>query len=121
MPPGVSNLETLLPMLYSEGVRRGRITIERLVDVLATTPARIAGLAAKGEIARGKDADLVLFDPNETRVVRAAELHSASDYDPYEGWTVTGWPRHVLLRGATAYDGAIRDVRGRFVPRAATG
>ena len=121
VPPGVSNLETLLPMLYSEGVRGGRLTVERLVDVLATTPARIAGLAGQGEIARGKDADLVLFDPNDTRVVRAADLHSASDYDPYEGWTVTGWPRRVLLRGATAYDGEIRGVRGRFVPRAVTG
>ena len=108
IPPGVSNLETLLPMLHSEGVRRGRITIERLVDVLATTPARLAGLATKGEIAVGKDADLVLFDPARTRTVRAAELHSACDYDPYEGWEVTGWPRLVLLRGEVAYDGEVR-------------
>ena len=119
IPPGVSNLETLLPMLYSEGVRKGRITVERLVDVLATTPARIAGLPAKGEIAVGKDADIVLFDPAHTRTVRARELHSASDYDPYEGWVVTGWPKIVLLRGAVAYDGEIRATpgAGRFVPR----
>jgi len=119
IPPGVSNLETMLPMLYSEGVRKGRITIERLVDVLATTPARIAGLAAKGEIAVGKDADVVLFDPERTRTVRAGELHSACDYDPYEGWSVTGWPKIVLLRGAVAYDGEIRATpgTGRFVPR----
>ena len=119
IPPGVSNLETMLPMLYSEGVRKGRISVERLVDVLATTPARIAGLAAKGEIAVGKDADVVLFDPERTRTVRAGELHSACDYDPYEGWSVTGWPKIVLLRGAVAYDGEIRATpgTGRFVPR----
>lgn len=123
IPPGVSNLETLLPMLYSEGVGRGRITVERLVDVLATTPARLAGLATKGEVAPGKDADLVLFDPARTRTVRASELHSACDYDPYEGWEVTGWPRIVLLRGEIAYDGEIRarPGQGRAVPRGAIG
>ena len=119
IPPGVSNLETMLPMLYSEGVRKDRLTIERLVDLLATTPARIAGLGSKGDIAPGKDADLVLLDPARTRPVRAAEMHSASDYDPYEGWEVTGWPRVVLLRGQVAYDGKIRAStrNGRFVPR----
>lgn len=121
IPPGVSNLETLLPMLYSEGVRKERITIERLVEVLATGPARIAGLASKGEIAVGRDADLVLFDPERTRTVRASEMHSASDYDPYEGWIVTGWPKRVLLRGAVVYDGEIRATpgTGRLVPRSA--
>ena len=119
IPPGVSNLETLLPMLYSEGVTKQRITVERLVDLLATSPARIAGMRTKGEIAIGKDADLVLFDPRVTRTVRASELHSACDYDPYEGWSVTGWPRAVYLRGALAYDGEIRahPGSGRFVPR----
>ena len=119
IPPGVSNLETLLPMLYSEGVRKKRITVERLVDLLATTPARIAGLRTKGQIAVGKDADLVLFDPERTRTITASEMHSAADYDPYEGWEVTGWPRVVLLRGELAYDGAIRAMpgSGRFTVR----
>jgi dihydropyrimidinase len=103
VPPGVANLETLLPMLYSEGVRRGRLTLERMVDVLATMPARIAGLRGKGEIAVGSDADIVIFDPGLTRTIRASEMHSACDYDPYEGWEVTGWPTLTLLRGKTAY------------------
>jgi len=113
IPPGVSNLETLLPMLYSEGVRKERLTIERLVDVLATRPARIAGMTTKGEIAAGMDADLVLLDPTATRIIHASEMHSACDYDPYEGWEVTGWPRTVLLRGEVAYDkGEIRAAAG---------
>jgi dihydropyrimidinase len=70
----------------------------------------------------GKDADLVLFDPEHTRTVTARELHSAADYDPYEGWVVTGWPRSVLLRGELAYDGAIRALpgSGRFARREPT-
>jgi len=123
VPPGVANLETLLPMLYSEGVRRGRLTVERMVDVLATAPARIAGLRGKGEIAVGNDADMVIFDPDLTRTIRASEMHSASDYDPYHGWEVTGWPTHTLLRGQTAYaDGEIlaRPGQGRLVLRHAT-
>lgn len=122
VPPGVANLETLLPMLYSEGVRRGRLTLERMVDVLATAPARIAGLRGKGEIAVGNDADVVIFDPEKTRTIRASELHSACDYDPYEGWKATGWPALTLLRGQTAYaDGEIlaKGATGRLIRREA--
>ncbi|HEV8229964.1 MAG TPA: amidohydrolase family protein [Candidatus Limnocylindria bacterium] len=120
IPPGVANLETLLPMLYSEGVRRGRLSLERMVDVLATAPARIAGLAPrKGAIAVGADADIVVFDPARSRTIRASEMHSACDYDPYEGSEVTGWPELVIRRGEIAYDGEIRarPGSGRFVPR----
>jgi dihydropyrimidinase len=123
VPPGVANLETLLPMLFSEGVRRGRLTVERMVGVLATSPARIAGLRAKGDIAIGRDADIVIFDPELTRTIHATEMHSASDYDPYEGWVVTGWPVVTLLRGEIAYaEGEIlaRPGQGRLVVRQAT-
>jgi dihydropyrimidinase len=122
IPPGVSNLETLLPMLYSEGVRKRRISLSRLVDVLATAPARIAGMyPRKGVIAVGSDADVVVFDPNTRRTIRAADLHSACDYDPYEGWDVTGWPEVVISRGDTVFErgDVIGDPgRGRLVPRA---
>ena len=122
IPPGVSNLETLLPMLYSEGVAKGRLTLSRLVEVLAAAPARIAGMyPRKGALAVGSDADVVVFDPGARRVVRAAELHSACDYDPYEGWDVTGWPEVVLSRGDVVFErGTVvgRPGRGRLVPRA---
>jgi dihydropyrimidinase len=122
VPPGVANVETLRPMLYSEGVRRGRLTVERMVDMLATAPARIAGLRGKGEIAIGNDADIVIFDPEHTRTIRASEMHSACDYDPYEGWEVTGWPALTLLRGETAYaNGEIlaKPGAGRLIRRGA--
>ena len=122
IPPGVSNLETLLPMLYSEGVRKGRLTLARLVEVLATAPARIAGMyPRKGVLAVGSDADIVIFDPNARRTIRAADLHSACDYDPYEGWDVRGWPEVVMTRGEVAFErGDLRATagRGRFVSRA---
>src|SRR3989454_549844 len=120
-----ARLETLLPMLYSEGVRRGRLTLARLVEVLATAPARIAGLhPRKGVLAPGSDADVVVFDPNARRTIRSSEMHSACDYDPYEGWDVTGWPEVVLSRGEVVFErGTVtaRPGRGRFVPRARYG
>jgi len=123
IPPGVSNLETLLPMLFSEGVRKKRIRLSRLVEVLATAPARIAGMyPRKGALAVGSDADVVIFDPEAHRTVHATDLHSACDYDPYEGWAVTGWPEVVLSRGEIVFDhGDIRarPGRGSFVPRSA--
>src|SRR5207237_8293528 len=71
IPPGVANIETLLPMLYSEGVRKGRLTLARLVEVLATGPARIAGMyPRKGVLAVGSDADIVISDPNDCRTIR---------------------------------------------------
>ena len=110
-------------MLFSEGVRKGRLTLARLVEVLATAPARIAGVyPRKGVLAVGSDADIVIFDPNARRTIRAVDLHSACDYDPYEGWDVTGWPEVVVMRGEVAYErGNMRAKpgRGRFVPRSA--
>jgi dihydropyrimidinase len=122
IPPGVSNLETMLPMLFSEGVVKGRLTLRRLVEVLSSSPARIAGMyPRKGALAVGSDADVVVFDANARRAIRASELHSACDYDPYEGWEVTGWPEVVVSRGAVVYErGALtaKSGRGRLVSRA---
>ena len=108
---GGPGIETLLAIVYSEGVQRGRITIERMVDLLSTTPARLFGLNNKGAIEVGKDADIVLFDPQERQTITQPELHHSSDYTPYEGMAAAGLVRSVLVRG----EYVIRD--GRFVGR----
>jgi dihydropyrimidinase len=108
---GAPGIETLLTIVYSEGVQRGRISVERMVDLLSTTPARLFGLNSKGSVEAGKDADIVLFDPQERRTITEAELHHTSDYTPYEGMAASGIVRTVLVRGSFV----IRD--GRFVGR----
>jgi len=118
---GAPGIETLLTLLYSEGVARGRLTLERLVDLLATTPARRFGLASKGAVEVGRDADFVLFDPTSRRTIRADDLHHTSDYTPYEGLEVTGAVRHVFVRGKPVIEaGAFVGTRGagQFVERA---
>ena len=96
---GAPGIETLLAVVYGTGVAKGRITLERMVDLLSTTPARLFGLASKGSVEAGKDADLVLFDPTAQRTLRADELHHTSDYTPYEGMAVSGAVRDVFVRG----------------------
>jgi dihydropyrimidinase len=118
---GAPGIETLLSVVYAEGVGRGRITVERMVDLLATTPARIFGLPTKGAIEVGRDADLVLYDPAGDRTIRQADLHHTSDFTPYEGLEVPGRVRTVLLRGDPVIrDGAFVGSRGsgRFLERA---
>ena len=96
-----------------------------MVKVLSTTPARLFGLApAKGTLAPGSDADLVLFDPAERRVVRAAELETPVDWSPYEGMELTGWPVATLARGeVVARNGksVATPGRGRLVKRQTSG
>ena len=117
---GAPGIETLLAIAHGLGVSRGRLSLERLVDVLSTTPARLFGLSRKGAIEVGRDADLVLFDPRARRTIRAADLHHTSDYTPYEGLEVAGVVRSVFVRGrAVIRDGAFVGQRGygRFVER----
>jgi dihydropyrimidinase len=117
---GAPGIETLLAVIYSEGVAKGRITLERMVDLLATTPARRFGLARKGALEVGRDADIVLFDPATRRTIRAVDLHHTSDYTPYEGFEVAGAIRSVFVRGrAVVRDGSFVGQRGfgQFVER----
>ncbi|MGA7872475.1 MAG: amidohydrolase family protein, partial [Candidatus Binatus sp.] len=121
MPPGMSNLETLVPMLYSEGVATGRISISRWVDLTATNAAKIFGIyPRKGAIVEGADADLVVFDPHRRVVISSREMHSRSDYDPFEGFEVTGWPKMTISRGAPIVTDRKVDApagRGEFIAR----
>ena len=122
VPNGVPSLELRLPILFSEGVRRGRITLERFVALTATNPARIYGLAPrKGTIAVGADADLAVWDPNRVAVVRRDLLHDRMDYTPFEGMPLTGWPVTTMSRGEIVWhDGQVRGIagRGRLLRRA---
>jgi dihydropyrimidinase len=120
---GAPGIETLLSVVYAEGVATGRITVEQLIDRLSTTPARLFGMPAKGAIEVGRDADLVLYDPAGDQHVRQADLHHTSDFTPYEGMTVPGSVRDVFVRGRPVIrNGALVAPRGsgRFLERALT-
>ena len=101
IPNGIPGVETRLPILFSEGVTKGRISLETFAALTATRHAEIYGLDRKGSIAIGKDADIVLWDPALTRKITQDDLHHGSDYTPWEGFEVTGWPVRTILRGQT--------------------
>lgn len=119
IPCGLPGVETLLPILYSEGRTRG-FEPERLAGLSAEAPARIFGLSPrKGRIAVGTDADLVLYDPERAWTISAAGLHRASDVSPYEGLAVRGAIVSTLVRGRSVWaDGEFVGVPGwgQFVP-----
>jgi len=100
IPFGMPGTETMLPLLYSEGVVKGRISLPRLVQVLCENPAKRFGLwPRKGALAVGSDADLVILDPEVEWTITAGELHAVSDYTSFEGWKVRGKPVASFLRG----------------------
>ncbi|MDO8688403.1 MAG: dihydropyrimidinase [Dehalococcoidia bacterium] len=121
IPMGLAGMETRIPILYSEGVARGRITINRMAELTATGPARVFGLyPRKGIIAPGSDADLVLLDPSIRKKIRIVDLHQPNDYTVYEGRDVEGYPVMTILRGEVIVEQGQpveTKARGRFVPR----
>ena len=103
--PGVSDLQFMLPMYFSEGVGKRELPLSRFVETTSTNPARIFGLyPKKGAIRAGSDADVVLWDPGRAGVVSAEADLSKSDYSVYEGWAVTGWPVMTIRRGEVVYE-----------------
>ena len=107
---GAPGIETLTSVVYSEGVARGRLSRERMVEVLSANPARLFGLGSKGALEPGHDADLVIWDPEARRTLHQRDLHHTSDFTPFEGLALTGAPVRVLSRGGEPR-------RGRFVER----
>lgn len=125
IPNGAPGVELRLMLLYDGGVRAGRISLNRFVQLTATAPAKMFGLfPRKGTIAIGSDADLVLFDPNETHTLSASTHHSLVDYSLFEGREVTGRVKKVFLRGQCIVDGDQwlgKAGMGRYQPRKASG
>lgn len=105
IPNGHPAIEHRVELLFSEGVKKGRISANKFVEVLATNPAKLFGMfPQKGTIAVGTDADIVIFDPNEEHTISAKSHHMNVDYSAYEGWKLTGKCKTVLLRGKVAID-----------------
>lgn len=121
VPNGIPGVAARLPILFSEGVSKGRIDINAFVAVTATNHARTYGLyPRKGTIAVGSDADIAIWDPDKRMTITNANQHHGSDYTPYEGLEVTGWPVLTMVRGRTVMrDGELASgaPAGRHQPR----
>jgi allantoinase len=101
---GVPGVELLLPYLLSEGVRKGRITLERLTELISSAPARFFGVARrKGRLRPGFDADFAVVDPDETWTVDAGSLNSLNRYTPFEGWALKGRVKETWVRGRRVF------------------
>jgi dihydropyrimidinase len=121
IPNGAPGIETRLPVLFSEGVSKGRIDLPTFVRLSSANAAKLFGLGGrKGSLMPGADADLVLWDPDAERVIRNDRLHHAIDYTPWEGMDVKGWPMVTIRRGeVAARDGEVlaQPGSGRFLAR----
>lgn len=121
IPNGAPGIETRMSLLYDGGVRTGKISVNRFVELTSTSPAKIFGLfPKKGTIAPGTDADLVVFDPEREITLSAKTLHHRVDYTPYEGRRVKGAPDVVLSRGEVVVENGVANLRagrGNFLKR----
>jgi dihydropyrimidinase len=121
IPNGHPAIEHRMELLYSEGVNKGKITLNKYVEVTSTNAAKIFGMfPKKGTISVGTDADIVIFDPNQQQTISANSHHMNTDYSGYEGWEVTGKVKTVVLRGKVAIhdnDCLIEKGYGQFVKR----
>lgn len=121
VPGGVASVQTSIGMLYAEGVAKGRLSVNRFVQVISTNPAKLFGLwPSKGTLAPGSDADIVLIDPERRHRIKESTSESRSDFEPYDGYEITGWPVTVIARGdVIVEDGHVisKPGRGQFLPR----
>lgn len=121
IPNGHPAIENRMELLFSEGVNKGRITLNKFVEISSTNAAKIFGMfPRKGCIAVGSDADLVIFDPNKQHTISANTHHMNVDYSAYEGWPVTGKCKTTILRGQVAVDNGqvkIHKGYGQFIRR----
>ena len=119
---GLANLQEYLPMIFSEGVLKDRITLEQFVAVTSTNAARLFGMyPRKGTIQVGSDADIVIWDPTLTQVIRDEDQLSRAGYSTYAGWEVTGFPKTTIRRGEVVYENGeviAEPGSGKFIPGA---
>jgi len=122
IPNGAPGVETRMALLYDGGVRKGKISPTRWIDIASTTPAKIFGLyPKKGTIAPGSDADIVVFDPEKEHTLGVKTLHMRVDYNPYEGRKIRGVSETVLSRGRVVVENGKLQAKpgsGRFIRRA---
>lgn len=105
LPNGIPGVAARMPVLFSEGVRKERISLQRFVELTSTNHAKLFGMyPAKGTIAIGSDADITLWDADRKVTMTQSLMHHGSDYTPYEGIEVTGWPVTTILRGKVIFD-----------------
>ena len=123
--PGFPGTATLLPVMLSEGVNKGRITIQKVAEITSANTAKIFGLyPRKGVIAVGSDADFAIVDINKEVKVTPDVLQSRADYTLYDGWILKGWPVMTVVRGSVVMkDGKVigKQGWGRVIPRGKTG
>jgi dihydropyrimidinase len=119
---GLANLQEYLPMMFSEGVMKERITLEQFVAVTATNASKLFGLyPRKGTIQVGSDADIVVWDPALRKKIRDEDMLSNAKYSTYAGWDVTGWPKTTIRRGEIVFDAGkvlAKPGSGKFIPGA---
>lgn len=114
VPNGIPGIETRLPILFSEGVSKGRISLNQFVALTAANAAKTYNLPKKGAVAVGMDADIVMWDPNKAGRIAQKDLHHGADYTPFEGIEITGMPVSTMLRGQfVVRDGAYVGTKGR--------
>lgn len=123
MANGVPGIELRLPLLFSEGVLTGRMSIERFVQLSCTNPAKMYGLyPQKGDLVEGADADIAIWNPQRQTTITHDQLHDQAGYTPYEGKQITGWPEVIISRGRIVVkNGKLKATRGSgaFIKRAA--
>ena len=124
IPNGHPAIEHRMEFMYSEGVKKGKISLNKFVEVTSTNAAKIFGMyPRKGTIAIGSDADLVIFDPSKEHTISADTHHMNCDYSGYEGWKVIGKTEIVILRGMVAIEDEkchLKAGNGKFIPRGKT-
>ena len=123
LPYGMAGVETLLPLVYSEAVSKGRVTLSHLARLLSSGPAKVLGIyPRKGALRIDSDADVVVVDPGKEVTLKADRLHMKTDFCPYEGMKVDGYPVMTVSRGRVVFSGGEfcgERGWGRFVPQSA--